>query len=154
MSPQRSMAMICDVTLMYSLELFFYFNGWETDWVDFVTVIYPVKPWISARATARSSWAWFPQLSSKHMHDTSFEMSTSELQCLEETICCLFVSKRIDHQMSVSEPDIAVINTLKNTFIDCIDSFIDFTVSSYVIIVEGIRHKGPRGSNSITVSVD
>lgn len=38
------MSMICDVTLMYSLELFFYFNEWETDWVDFVTIIYPVEP--------------------------------------------------------------------------------------------------------------
>lgn len=38
------MSMICDVTLMYSLKLFFYFNGWETDWVDSLTIIYPVKP--------------------------------------------------------------------------------------------------------------
>lgn len=43
--------MICDVTLMYSPKLFFYFNGSETDWVDFLTIIYPAKKtWISTHA--------------------------------------------------------------------------------------------------------
>lgn len=50
---------------MYSPKLFFYFNGSETDWVDFLTIIYPAKKNLDkhTRATVRSDCTWFPQLS-------------------------------------------------------------------------------------------
>lgn len=41
--PAEIPCMICDVTLMYSPKLFFYFNAWETGWLNFSTTVYPFQ---------------------------------------------------------------------------------------------------------------